>query len=209
MRKVFAWVEVAAAVILAVSAIVGYIRVQFDSTVELVRKLSVTAADYKLVVTNGKNSFEAAWKTVPHWREALVAGQNGVTGLKTTCDVCADKIWIPQGRFYPQPLKDACLHLRQIPLDFSKSCVAVNKGLSETIQILDKAMSESEYQKTLKAFDHTLTSLEAAEKSVSSIQRDIELHSLTFLIIMLVLSVGLFANGMVCILETNKELTPK
>ena len=206
MRKVFAWVEVAAAVVLAVSAIVGYIRVQFDSTVELVRKLSVIAADYKLVVTNGKNSFEAAWKTVPHWREALVAGQNGVTGLKTTCDVCADKIWVPQGGLYPEALKNACLHLKQIPLNFSISCESVNRGLTESIQILDKAMSESEYQKTIQAFDHTITSLEAAEKSVSSIQRDIELHSLTFLIVIRALSVGLFANGMICILETKKEL---
>ena len=158
-------------------------------------------------MANGKNSFEAAWKTVPHWREALAAGQNGVTGLKTTCDVCADKIWIPDGRFYPEALKNACRHLKQIPLDFSKSCESVNKGLSETIQILDKTMSESEYQKTLQAFDNTIVSLEAAEKSVSSIQRDIELHSLTFLIVILALSVSLFANGMVCILETKKELT--
>ena len=205
MRKVFSWVEIAAAVVLAVSAIVGYIQVQFDSTVELVRKLSITARDYKQVVSNGKNSFEAAWKTVPHWREALAAGQNGVTGIKTTCDVCAEKIWVPQGRYYPQALKDACQHLKQIPQDFSKSCEAVNKGLSKSIQVLDKTMSESEYQKTILAFDHTLTSLEAVEKSVSSIQRDIELHSLTFLIIMLALSVGLFANGMICILETKRN----
>ena len=190
MRKGFAWIEAAAAVVLAISAIVGYIQIQFDSTVELVRKLSITAKDYKQVVANGKNSFEAAWKTVPHWREALAAGQNGVTGLKTTCDVCADKIWIPDGRFYPEALKNACRHLKQIPLDFSKSCESVNKGLSETIQILDKTMSESEYQKTLQAFDNTIVSLEAAEKSVSSIQRDIELHSLTFLIVILALSVN-------------------
>lgn len=206
MRKVFAWIEIAAAVVLAVSAIVGYVRVQFDSTVELVRKLSDIATDYKLVVTNGRNSFEAAWKTVPHWRKALAAGQNGVAGLKTTCDVCAEKIWIPQGRFYPQALRDACLHLKQIPLDFSQSCDSVNKGLTETIHILDRTMSESEYQKTIQAFDHTITGLEAAEKSVSGIQRDIELHSLTFLIITLALSISLFANGMVCILETKKDL---
>ena len=206
MRKVFAWIEVAAALVLAVYAVIAYVRIQFDSTVELVRKLSVTAKDYKLVVANGKTSFEAAWKTVPHWREALIAGQNGVTGLKTTCDVCADKIPVPDGAYYPKVLKDACRHLKQIPLDFSKSCESVNKGLSETIQILDKTISESEYQKTIQAFDHTIASLEAAEKSVSAIQRDIEHHSLTFLIVMLALSVGLFANGMVCILEMKKGL---
>ena len=129
--------------------------------------------------------------------------------LGPKCIVCAEKIWIPQGRFYPEAIKNACLHLKQIPLDFSKSCEAVNKGLTESIQILDRTMSESEYQKTIQAFDHTITSLEAAEKSVSSIQRDIELHSLTFLIVMLALSIGLFANGMVCILETKKELKPR
>ena len=195
MRKFFAWIEAAAAVALAVSAVVGYVRIQFDSTVELVRKLSVTAGDYKQVVTNGKTSFEAAWKTVPHWREALVAGQNGVAGVKTTCDVCADKIPVPDGAYYPKGLKDACRHLKQIPLDFSKSCESAHKILSETIRILDKAMSESEYQKTIQAFDHTI-----------AIQQDIKKHSLIFLIVMLALSVGLFANGLVCILETKKDL---
>ena len=205
MRKVFAWIEIAAAGVLAVSAIVGYVRVQFDSTVELARQLSVTAGVYKQVVTNGKGCFEAAWKTVPYWREALAAGQNGVTGIKMTCDVCAEKIWIPQGAYYPQALIDACLLLKQIPQDFSKSCASVNKGLSKTIQMLDQTMSESEYQKTIQAFDHTITSLEAAEKSVSNIRQDIKTHSLISLIVLLALSVGLFANGMVCILETEQE----
>ena len=206
MRTVFAWVEVAAAVVLAVSAVVGYVRVQFDSTVELVRKLSATAGAYKQVVSNGKNSFEAAWKTIPHWREALIAGQSGVAGIKTTCDVCADKIWVPEGRFYPDFLKNACRHLKKIPQDFSKSCEAVNKGLTETVQILDKTMSKSEYEKTVQAFDQTLTTLADAEKNISSIQRDIELHSLTFLIIMLAMSVCFFANGMTCILEAKKNV---
>ena len=66
-------------------------------------------------------------------------------------------------------------------------------------------MSESEYQKTIQAFDHTITSLEAAEKSVSNIRQDIKTHSLISLIVLLALSVGLFANGMVCILETEQE----
>lgn len=201
MRKFFAWAEVLAAVVLAVSSIVGYTRVQFDATVNLVRKLSTTAGDYKLVVINGKNSFEAAWKTVPHWREALTAGQRGVNGIKITCDACAEKIWVPEGRFYPNFLIDACRHLKQIPQDFSESCQAVNRGLAESIQILDKSMSESEYQKTLQAFNNTIASLEAAEQGVSGIQRDIKNHSLIFLIVMLAMSVCFFSNGIVCILE--------
>ena len=107
---------------------------------------------------------------------------------------------------FPEAVKNACLRLKQIPLEFSKSCQAINKGLTEYIQILDNAMSESEYQKTIQAFDNTLTCLEAMENRVSGIQRDIKLHSLTLLIVMLALSVGLFANGMICILETKKEL---
>ncbi len=201
MRKFFAWIEVLAAVVLAVSSVVGYTRVQFDATVDLVQKLSMMAGDYRQVVINGKNSFEAAWKTVPHWREALTAGQRGVAGIKITCDACAEKIWVPEGRFYPNFLIDACRHLKQIPQDFSESCQAINRGLAESIQILDKSMSESEYQKTLQAFNNTIASLEAAEQGVSGIQRDIKNHSLIFLIVMLAMSVCFFSNGIVCILE--------
>ena len=208
MRKFFAWAEVLAAVVLAVSSIVGYTRVQFDATVNLVRKLSTTAGDYKLVVINGKNSFEAAWKTVPHWREALTAGQNGVAGIKTTCDACSEKIWVPEGRFCPAALTDACRHLQQIPKDFARSCEAVGRGLAESIRILDNSLSEREYRKTLQAFDNTIASLEATEQSVFGIQRDIKNHSLIFLIVMLAMSVCFFSNGIVCILE-KKAGTPE
>lgn len=121
MKKIFAWVEVAASVVLAVSAIVGYIRVQFDSTVELVRKLSITAADYKLVVTNGKNSFEAAWKTVPHWREALAEGHRERTILDAPLHHLQRKT---RGGLVTIPVAE-----RQIDVDHSRSRQAAQKAL--------------------------------------------------------------------------------
>ena len=205
MRKKFAWLEVAAAVVLAVSAVIGYIRIQFDETVGLVRKLSIAAENCNLVAVNGKDCFESAWKTIPHWRQALIAGKNGVAGIKKTCDACTEKMWVPA---YPKGLRDACLHLKQIPLNFSKSCEEVGKGLEKSIQLLNKNMSESEYQKTVQSFDRIIDSLESAQNNISGIQRSIQMHSLICLIAILAMSICFFSNGIICILEEKTETTP-
>ena len=208
MRKVFAWVEIAAAVVLAVYAVILYVRVQFDSTAELLNAVTAVIRNYKLVTENGKIIADSTFKTVPGWRKILASTNACVANIKTACDDSTKKLTsFSEGKYVPNFVKDSfLLPLKQYMQVFSGHCGVVNANIATHVETIDKNFSSEQCEQIIKAFDQTLFTLDKAEKRVSGIQRDIEMYSLTILIVMLAISVCFFANGMVCILETKKVL---
>ena len=206
MRKVFAWIEVAAAMVLAVFAVVGYIRIKLDSTVVLARNFAETTRNYRQVVINGKNSTEAVYQVIPHWKESLIAGRDCATDVKTVCDNLYASIPVVN---WPDWAKKCCLGLKSIPYEYSQKSGQIKLTLEKSIEFLDSRLEKQEHEQVIQAFDKTISSLDAMESSFSNIHTEFAFHSLTILIILLSLSVCFFANGMVCILETKKELKPR
>lgn len=207
MRKFFAWIEITAAVVLAVSAVVGYVRVQFDSTAKLFEELTDTIRQYQQVTKNGKIIADSTLKTVPRWRETLASAKVCVANIKTASDDSSRKISsYTEWKYLPKSVKDYFLPLKENMQVFSDHCEKVNDNLAAYIETIDKNLSPEQCVQIVQAFDQTLTSLEAAEKSVSCIQQDIKTYSLIILIILLAMSVCFFANGMICILDTKKAL---
>ena len=203
MNRVWAALEMAAAVILMGAMILCLVRIWRQSG-ELFDSMARSADSYRIVVNDGKEVFEESHKTIPTHIDTLKTISGNLDTFIATCQNTSNtfkKIRAPESKAkWMKRTTSWFNNLTGMLGDFAASPIPtmsqIKKSLDDCIRTLSDIQSEEKRKHICESFDRTADSLESAKETMGRIKNSLRGVIAIFTIIMGICCVGIFCHGL-------------
>ena len=188
-KKVFALVEIVAAMIFCIVEVVGCVRLN-GSISDLSESTGEAVNSYITVIVHGKEVFRETYQTIPQHRKTVGEIRKSLISMGESCRRASDTV----------PGWKWLAGVKELPLDLYKPFGEMEKSLGASLAVLN-SLDEKKYNDTIAAFDNTMNSLKDAGKTIPDISGQLA-HTISFMTaFMVLLAVLMFCHGLVMLIE--------